>query len=246
VDGRTIAVGGPRLVEDQQVQVPGTLSARLAELAALGRTVLSVVEDDRLLGVLALEDEIRAESAASVEQLHGLGVAVAMITGDSTAVADSVATRIGVDEVRAQVLPADKARAVAGFQERGARVAMVGDGVNDAPALAQADVGIAIGAGTDVAVASAGIVLVRDDPRDVVGAIRLSRASYRKMVQNLVWAAGYNVVAIPVAAGLLAPWGIDLPMAVGAVAMSASTIIVAANAQLLRRLDLRPGRLASD
>jgi Cu2+-exporting ATPase len=246
VDGRTIAVGGPRLVKDQQVQVPGTLSARLAELAALGRTVLSVVEDDRLLGVLALEDEIRAESAASVEQLHGLGVAVAMITGDSTAVADSVATRIGVDEVRAQVLPADKARAVAGFQERGARVAMVGDGVNDAPALAQADVGIAIGAGTDVAVASAGIVLVRDDPRDVVGAIRLSRASYRKMVQNLVWAAGYNVVAIPVAAGLLAPWGIDLPMAVGAVAMSASTIIVAANAQLLRRLDLRPGRLASD
>jgi Cu2+-exporting ATPase len=204
-------------------------------------TVLSVLDGDRVIGVVAVEDEVRPESAEAIEQLHALGVRVAMITGDSQAVADSVARRLGVDEVRAQVLPADKAAAVAGFQRAGARVAMVGDGVNDAPALAQADVGIAIGAGTDVAVESAGIVLVRDDPRDVIGAIRLSRASYRTMVQNLVWAAGYNVVAIPVAAGLLAPWGIDLPMAVGAVAMSASTIIVAANAQLLRRLDLRPG-----
>nr|MBA3689728.1 HAD-IC family P-type ATPase [Chloroflexota bacterium] len=156
------------------------------------------------------------------------------------AVADSVAARIGIDEVRAQVLPADKAVAVRSFQAGGAKVAMVGDGVNDAPALAQADVGIAIGAGTDVAVESAGIVLVRDDPRDVVGAIELSRASYRKMVQNLVWATGYNALAIPVAAGLLAPIGFVLPMSLGAVAMSASTLIVAANAQLLRGLWLRP------
>jgi Cu2+-exporting ATPase len=203
-------------------------------------TVLAVLEGDRLLGGIAVEDEVRPESAEARAQLHVLGVRVAMITGDSQAVADSVARRLGVDEVRAQVLPADKAAAVHGFQRDGARVAMVGDGVNDAPALAQADVGIAIGAGTDVAVESAGIVLVRDDPRDVVGAIRLSRAAYRKMFQNLAWAAGYNIVAIPVAAGLLTPWGIDLPMALGAIAMSASTIIVAANAQLLRRLDLRP------
>jgi P-type Cu2+ transporter len=162
-----------------------------------------------------------------------------MITGDARSVAEGVARRLGIDEVAAEVLPADKASAVASFQAGGARVAMVGDGVNDAPALAAADVGIAIGAGTDVAVESAGIVLVRDDPRDVVGAIELSRATYRKMVQNLVWATAYNLVAIPVAAGILKPWGIDLPMAVGAIVMSASTIIVAANAQLLRRLQLR-------
>jgi Cu2+-exporting ATPase len=153
-------------------------------------------------------------------------------------VADSVARRLGVDEVAAQVLPADKATAVRRFQAGGRKVAMVGDGVNDAPALATADVGIAIGAGTDVAIESAGIVLVRSDPRDVVGAIELSRATYRKMLQNLAWATGYNLVAIPIAAGILAPWGIELPMAVGAIAMSASTIIVAANAQLLRRLRL--------
>jgi Cu2+-exporting ATPase len=163
-----------------------------------------------------------------------------MITGDSQAVADAVARRLGIDDVAAQVLPADKADAVARFQEGGQRVAMVGDGVNDAPALAQADVGIAIGAGTDVAVESAGIVLVRDDPRDVVGAIELSRGTYRKMVENLIWATAYNVVAIPLAAGVLAPWGFVMPMAVGAMLMSASTIIVAANAQLLRRLKLRP------
>jgi Cu2+-exporting ATPase len=163
-----------------------------------------------------------------------------MITGDSQAVADSVARRLDIDAVEAQVLPSDKASAVRRFQEGGRKVAMVGDGVNDAPALATADVGIAIGAGTDVAVESAGIVLVRSDPRDVVGAIDLSRASYRKMTQNLAWATGYNVAAIPIAAGVLVPWGIDLPMAVGAIAMSVSTIIVAANAQLLRRLRLRP------
>jgi Cu2+-exporting ATPase len=158
-----------------------------------------------------------------------------MITGDSKSVADSVARRIGIDDVAAEVLPADKAASVKKFQAGGKRVAMVGDGVNDAPALATADVGVAIGAGTDVAIESAGIVLVRSDPRDVVGAIKLSRATYRKMVQNLVWATAYNIVAIPVAAGLLVRWGFDLPMSVGAVAMSLSTIIVAINAQLLRR-----------
>jgi Cu2+-exporting ATPase len=168
-----------------------------------------------------------------------MGLRVAMITGDSQAVADSVARRIGIDEVAAQVLPADKAAAVKRFQAGRQRVAMVGDGVNDAPALAQADVGIAIGAGTDVAVESAGIVLVRDDPRDVAGAIELSRATYRKMVQNLAWATGYNAIAIPVAAGVLAPIGLTLPMSVGALVMSASTIVVAANAQLLRGLRLR-------
>jgi P-type Cu2+ transporter len=166
-----------------------------------------------------------------------------MITGDSKAVADSVARRIGIDEFAAEVLPADKAASVKTFQAGGKRVAMVGDGVNDAPALSTADVGIAIGAGTDVAIESAGIVLVRSDPRDVVGAIELSRATYRKMIQNLVWATAYNIVAIPVAAGLLVPWGFDLPMSVGAVAMSLSTIIVAVNAQLLRGLKLQQDTL---
>ena len=167
-----------------------------------------------------------------------MGLKVAMLTGDARSVADSVARRVAIDEVAAQILPADKADAVKRFQAGGVRVAMVGDGVNDAPALAQADVGIAIGAGTDVAIESAGIVLVRDDPRDVAAAIELSRASYRKMVQNLVWAAGYNAIAIPVAAGILAPWGFILPMSIGALVMSVSTIVVAFNAQLLRRLDL--------
>jgi Cu2+-exporting ATPase len=235
VDGRRIEVGGPRLLDDAGATALEASSAWGAE----GRTVLHVLVDDEVIGALSLEDAIRPESKEAVDRLHALGVRVAMITGDAQAVADSVARRLGIDEVAAQVLPADKAAAVERFQAGGRRVAMVGDGVNDAPALATADVGIAIGAGTDVAVESAGIVLVRSDPRDVVGAIRLSRASYAKMVQNLVWATGYNVVAIPVAAGVLVPWGFDLPMAAGAVAMSLSTIIVAANAQLLRRQDLR-------
>jgi Cu2+-exporting ATPase len=234
VEGREVAVGGPRLLDELGL-TPDPLAARWDDQ---GRTVLHVVADGAVVGIVAVEDEIRPESKAAVDALHRLGVRVAMITGDSQAVADSVARRLGIDEVAAQVLPADKADAVRRFQHGGRTVAMVGDGVNDAPALATADVGIAIGAGTDVAVESAGIVLVRSDPRDVVGAIELSRASYAKMVQNLVWATGYNLVAIPVAMGLLVPWGIDLPMAVGAIAMSASTIIVAANAQLLRRLEL--------
>ena len=240
VDGSVVQVGGPRLLAELELAAPAELQGRIADWDAAGQTVLYVVRGGRVVGAFAAEDEIRPESIEAVKQLHQLGLRVAMITGDAQAVADSVAARIGIDEVRAQVLPADKAAAVRSFQAGGVSVAMVGDGVNDAPALAQADVGIAIGAGTDVAVESAGIVLVRDDPRDVVGAIELSRATYRKMVQNLVWATGYNALAIPVAAGLLAPIGFVLPMSMGAVAMSASTIIVAANAQLLRGLHLRP------
>ena len=235
VGDRRVAVGGPRLLAELGLDpIPDA-----EPWARDGRTVLHVIVDGRIAGALALEDEIRPESIEAVRDLHALGLRVAMITGDSQAVADSVARRLGIDEVAAQVLPVDKASAVKQFQEGGRKVAMVGDGVNDAPALATADVGIAIGAGTDVAIESAGIVLVRSDPRDVVAAIELSRATYRKMVQNLVWATGYNLIAIPVAAGVLVPWGIDLPMAVGAIAMSASTIIVAANAQLLRGLQLR-------
>jgi Cu2+-exporting ATPase len=236
VDGQTVSVGGPHLFSELKVAVPPELEKSATAWASEGQTVLYVVADGRVIGSLAVEDEIRPESAEAVKELHDLGVRVAMITGDSQAVADSVAKRIGIDEVAAQVLPADKASAVARFQVGGKKVAMVGDGVNDAPALATADVGIAIGAGTDVAVESAGIVLVRSDPRDVVGAIELSRAAYRKMVQNLIWATAYNLIAIPVAAGLFVRWRIDLPMSVGAIAMSTSTLIVALNAQLLRRL----------
>ena len=234
--GQRVEVGGPRLLAESGLTPLPDLAVQADSWAAEGRTVLFVVADGALIGLLAAEDEVRPESAESVVELHEMGVRVAMITGDGKSVAESVARRLGIDEVAAEVLPADKAAAVAGFQKGGHRVAMVGDGVNDAPALAQADVGIAIGAGTDVAVESAGIVLVRSDPRDVVGAIELSRATYRKMVQNLIWATGYNVVAIPVAAGILVPWGIDLPMSVGALVMSVSTIVVAVNAQLLRRL----------
>jgi Cu2+-exporting ATPase len=239
-EGRQVQVGGPRLLADSGARVPPGLSATTDAWAAEGRTVLHVVADGHAVGALAFEDEIRGESVEAVQRLHEMGLRVAMITGDAQAVADSVARRVGIDEVAAEVLPADKAAAVKRFQADGTKVAMVGDGVNDAPALAQADVGIAIGAGTDVAVESAGIVLVRDDPRDVAGAIELSRATYRKMVQNLVWATGYNAVAIPVAAGLLAPIGFILPMSVGALVMSASTIVVALNAQLLRGMQLRP------
>jgi Cu2+-exporting ATPase len=235
VEGRLVVVGGPGLLAEMSL---ASLPVA-ADWDSQGRTVLHVIVDGRVEGVIAVEDEVRPESKEAVDLLHALGVRVAMITGDSRAVADSVARRLGIDDVAAQVLPADKAAAVERFQGGGRRVAMVGDGVNDAPALATADVGIAIGAGTDVAIESAGIVLVRSDPRDVVAAIELSRATYAKMIQNLVWATGYNLIAIPVAAGVLTPWGIDLPMAVGAIAMSLSTIIVAANAQLLRRVRLR-------
>jgi P-type Cu2+ transporter len=239
VNGQSLVIGGPRLLTEGKVTIPPDVEKLTTQWASEGKTALYVVAEGKLLGAFAVEDEIRPESNEAVKELHRLGIRVAMITGDSKTVADSVAKRIGIDEVAAEVLPADKASAVKRFQAGGKRVAMVGDGVNDAPALATADVGIAIGAGTDVAIESAGIVLVRSDPRDVVGAIELSRAAYRKMIQNLVWATAYNLVAIPVAAGVFVHWGLDLPMSVGAVAMSLSTIIVAANAQLLRRLKLQ-------
>src|SRR6267154_1554800 len=239
VNGKSVMIGGPRLLTEGKVTVPAEVEESTTQWAFEGKTVLYVVAEGKLLGAFAVEDEIRPESKEAVTELHRLGIRVAMISGDSKTVADSVARRIGIDEVADEVLPADKAAAVEKFQTGGKRVAMVGDGVNDAPALATADVGIAIGAGTDVAIESAGIVLVRNDPRDVVGAIELSRATYRKMIQNLVWASAYNLVAIPAAAGLFVRWGVELPMSVGAVAMNSSTIIVAVNAQLLRRLKLQ-------
>jgi Cu2+-exporting ATPase len=239
VNGKGIAIGGPRLLTEGKGTLPPEVEKLTTAWASEGKTILYVVAEAQLLGAFAVEDEIRPESKEAVMELHELGIGVAMITGDSKTVADSVARRIGIDEVAAEVLPTDKASAVRRFQSGGRRVAMVGDGVNDAPALATADVGIAIGAGTDVAIESAGIVLVRSDPRDVVAAIKLSRAAYRKMIQNLVWATAYNLVAIPLAGGLFVRRGLELPMSVGAVAMSLSTIIVAANAQLLRRLKLQ-------
>jgi Cu2+-exporting ATPase len=239
VEGRKIAIGGPRLLVEEMLVVPPEIEESTSAWEVDGKTVLYVVDDERLLGAFAVEDEIRSESRDAITELHQLNIRVAMITGDAKTVAESVAKRLGIDDIEAEVLPADKASAVKRFQQGGKKVAMVGDGVNDAPALATADVGIAIGAGTDVAIESAGIVLVRSDPRDVVGAIKLSRATYRKMIQNLIWATAYNLLAIPVAAGLFIRWGVDLPMSIGAVAMSLSTIIVAANAQLLRRLKLQ-------
>ena len=202
--------------------------------------MLHVLRDGEPVGALRLADEVRPESGEAVEALDRLGVEVVMITGDAEAVARTVAGELGIERVFAGVRPEDKSARVAGLQAEGKKVAMVGDGVNDAPALAQADVGIAIGAGTDVAIASAGVILAGSDPRSVVSVIELSRASYRKMRQNLWWAAGYNLVSVPLAAGVLAPVGFVLPMAVGALAMSLSTVVVALNAQLLRRLDIAP------
>jgi P-type Cu2+ transporter len=240
VDGRSVAVGGPALVRELSLTEPTALASTLEQWRERGAAVLHVVVDESIIGALSLEDEIRPEARQAVDDLHALDVRVAMITGDAQQVADSVADDLGIDEVFAEVLPEDKDSKVTELQQRGERVAMVGDGVNDAPALARADVGLAIGAGTDVAIESAGVVLASNDPRGVTSVIRLSRATYRKMIQNLAWAAGYNIVAIPLAAGVLAWAGITLGPAVGAVLMSVSTIVVALNAQLLRRVDLRP------
>ncbi len=239
VEGHAVAVGGPALLSSKGLEVPAGLSEQVASWKERGASILYVVRDGSVAGALALEDEPRPESYETVLELRQQGVHVAMITGDAQQVADTVAAELGIDEVFAEVLPEDKDKAVVELQSRGRTVAMVGDGVNDAPALARADVGIAIGAGTDVAIASAGIVLASDDPRGVLSTLRLSKASYRKMVQNLGWAAGYNVVALPLAAGVLAPIGIVLAPAVGALLMSLSTVIVALNAQLLRRERLR-------
>ena len=245
VDGATVAVGGPALLHQLGLDEPEVLAERLEAMRRRGAAVLYVVRDDKVVGALSLEDAVRPESREAVAELHRLGRRVVMLTGDARQVAEAVAAELGVDEVFAEVLPEDKDATVAQLQGRGLRVAMVGDGVNDAPALARADVGIAIGAGTDVAIESAGIVLAANDPRGVLGIIRLSQASYRKMLQNLGWATGYNLLAVPVAAGALAWAGITLAPAVGAVLMSLSTIVVALNAQLLRGLDLQVQRRGS-
>jgi Cu2+-exporting ATPase len=238
VDGHEVRVGGPRLLEDRGLdEVPDAASWREE-----GAIVLHVVRDGAVVGALRLADQVRPESADAVARLRERGVEVVMITGDAEAVARSVADELAIERFFAGVRPEDKASRVAELQREGRRVAMVGDGVNDAPALAQADVGIAIGAGTDVAIGSAGVILAGDDPRAVLSVIDLSRASYTKMKQNLWWAAGYNLLAVPLAAGVLAPVGFVLPMSVGALLMSLSTVVVALNAQLLRRLDLRPSR----
>jgi len=240
VGGATAAVGGPALLRELGLEEPQALEGETNRWRRRGAAVLYVVHAGKVVGALALEDELRPESRQAIDGLHRLGRRVMMITGDARQVAESVAERLGIDETFAEVLPQDKDAIVADLQRRGLAVAMVGDGVNDAPALARADVGIAIGAGTDVAIESAGVVLASDDPRGVLSVIRLSRASYRKMLQNLAWATGYNAIAIPLAAGALAWAGISLAPAVGAVLMSLSTIVVALNAQLLRRVDLRP------
>ena len=236
VGGHRVRVGGPRLLEQAgQVEMP-----EAAAWHSEGAIVLHVLVDGAVAGALKLADEVRPESRQAVDALHRLGIEVVMITGDAEPVARAVGDELGIDRVFAGVRPQDKAAKVAELQADGLKVAMVGDGVNDAPALAQADVGIAIGAGTDVAIASAGVILAGSDPRSVLSVITLSKATYRKMAQNLWWAAGYNLISVPLAAGVLAPVGFVMPMSVGALLMSASTVVVALNAQLLRRLDLRP------
>jgi Cu2+-exporting ATPase len=244
VAGSEVLVGGPNLLRELSLDIPAGVAGPVASWTSRGASVLSVVRDGSVIGALALEDRVRDESRAAVRALQERGVKVAMITGDARQVADAVARDLGVDEVFAEVLPQDKDAKVAELQARGLTVAMVGDGVNDSPALARAEVGIAIGGGTDVAIETAGVVLAGNDPRAVLSMIDLSRASYRKMIQNLVWAAGYNVAAVPLAAGVLAFAGVLLSPAAGAVLMSVSTIVVALNAQLLRRLNLDPRRLA--
>jgi Cu2+-exporting ATPase len=241
IDSDRYAVGGPALLRERHLAEPNDLATWSHGWKGRGASVLYLVRGDSIVGGLALEDEIRPEARAAVAALQAMGRKVVMITGDARQVAEAVGADLGVDEVFAEVLPEDKSAKVAELHARGLKVAMVGDGVNDAPALAGADVGIAIGAGTDVAIESAGLILASSDPRAVVSIIRLSKAAYRKSLQNLWWATGYNLVAIPLAAGALAWAGISMPPAIAAVLMSASTIVVAANAQLLRRLDLRPG-----
>jgi Cu2+-exporting ATPase len=226
------------------VTVPDDIARTAAGWVERGAALLLVLRDGRVLGAVAVEDQVRPESREAVDALHRRGVRVAMLTGDAQQVADAVAADLNIDEVFAEVLPEDKDTKVAELQQRGHQVAVVGDGTNDSPALARADVGIAVGAGTDVAIESAGIILASDDPRAVLSVIELSRASYRKSIVNLIYASGYNLVTVPVAAGVFAFAGLSVSPAVAAILMSLSTIVVAANAQLLRRIDLDPGRLA--
>jgi Cu2+-exporting ATPase len=237
-EGRTVYVGGPRLLEMLEIEAPEGLAQFASEAGRKGQSVVYLVDGQQAVAAFALADVIRPESREALRRLHAMGIEVAMLTGDSQAVAGAVAEELGIDTYFAEVLPEHKDHKVAELQKQGKRVAMVGDGVNDAPALTRADVGIAIGSGTDVAIESAGIILVQSNPLDVANIFELSRATYRKMIQNLIWATGYNVVALPLAAGVLAPVGILLSPAVGAVFMSLSTVIVALNAQLLRRLPL--------
>jgi Cu2+-exporting ATPase len=243
-DGHTVHVGGPRLLDMLELDVPEPLTGFREEAQAKGQSVVYLVEEKQVAAAFALADVIRPESKEVIRRLHGMGIQVAMLTGDSEAVARTVANELSIDQYFAEVLPEHKDQKVQQLQDEGRRVAMVGDGVNDAPALTRADVGIAIGSGTDVAVESAGIILVKSNPMDVVNVVELSRASHRKMIQNLFWAAGYNVIALPLAAGALAPLGILLSPAVGALLMSLSTVIVAINAQLLRRAPLAADRVA--
>ncbi|MGX5714963.1 heavy metal translocating P-type ATPase [Arthrobacter sp. MAHUQ-56] len=243
VDGRTLHVGGPALLRELGAVEPAEVAASTSAWMDRGAAVLHVLDGGRVLGAVSLEDSVRPESRQAVAALQSRGVKVAMVTGDAHQVAQAVAADLGIDEVFAEVLPADKDKKVAELQGRGLKVAMVGDGVNDSPALARAEVGIAIGAGTDVAMESAGVVLAGNDPRAVLSMVDLSRASYRKMWQNLVWATGYNILSVPLAAGVLAFAGVVLSPAAGAVLMSASTIVVALNAQLLRRLKLNPSEV---
>ena len=235
-DGTAVYAGGPRLLEHLEIQLPASIANFSQEAGEKGQAVIYLIRDGAVIAAFALADVIRPESREAIQKLHEMGIEVAMLTGDSQDVARAVAAELDIDIYFAEVLPEDKDKKVSELQKQGKKVAMVGDGVNDAPALVRADIGIAIGSGTDVAVESAGLILVRSNPLDVVKIITLSKASQRKMVQNIWWAAGYNIIAIPLAAGILAPWGIDLPPAVGALVMSLSTIIVAINAQTLRRL----------
>ena len=244
VDGAEILVGGPNMLREFNLTTPAELTDTTSAWTGRGAGVLHIVRDGQIIGAVAVEDKIRPESRAAVKALQDRGVKVAMITGDAQQVAHAVGQDLGIDEVFAEVLPQDKDTKVTQLQERGLSVAMVGDGVNDAPALARAEVGVAIGAGTDVAMESAGVVLASDDPRAILSMIELSQASYRKMIQNLIWASGYNILSVPLAAGVLASSGILLPPAAAAVLMSLSTIVVALNAQLLRRIDLDPAHLA--
>jgi Cu2+-exporting ATPase len=244
--GRTVHVGGPRLLELLGVAPPPELQAFADAAGGKGQTVVYLVQDTpgsptgspAATAAFALADVIRPESRGAVEELHAMGKQVALLTGDSRAVAEAVARELNIDQVFAEVLPGQKDQKVAALQAEGKTVAMVGDGVNDAPALTRADIGIAVGAGTDVAVESAGIILVRNNPADVARTVRLSRDTYRKMVQNLWWATGYNIIALPLAAGILAPIGIELSPAAGAALMAISTIVVAINAQTLRAAKL--------
>jgi Cu2+-exporting ATPase len=238
VAGTEYHMGGPALLAAEKAEVPPALREAAEAASGRGQAAIYLLRGGTALAVFAVADAIREESREAIGALHERGIEVAMLTGDAQAVADAVAQELGIDTVFAQVLPEDKASKVRELQGQGKKVAMVGDGVNDAPALATADIGIAIGAGADVAVEAGHIVLVRSDPRDIPRIVTLSRATYRKMVQNLWWATGYNVVAIPLAAGVLAVWGILLTPALGAVFMSASTVIVALNAQLLKRVKL--------